>query len=186
VVPFRDHEESRQGGSPGASHPSSGAVAHGPCRPAMVAGGGRGSGGGQPAYSPPIRAQPPRYQTGTDPGAPPSLRSRRCAVCGGRRRLPASLASSGFASHAKHCSPCNEPGRAEQRPARRVMPHGSHACDYRSRGNVIDKDMLRPLQCRMARAALGWTLDETADHSGVNRRTILRYEQRESSMRRRI
>ena len=35
----------------------------------------------------------------------------------------------------------------------------------------------------MARAALGWTLDETADLSGVNRRTILRYEQRESSMR---
>jgi transcriptional regulator with XRE-family HTH domain len=35
----------------------------------------------------------------------------------------------------------------------------------------------------MARAALGWTLDETADTSGVNRRTILRYEQRESSMR---
>lgn len=30
---------------------------------------------------------------------------------------------------------------------------------------------------------MGWTLDEAADASGVNRRTILRYEQRESSMR---
>ena len=35
----------------------------------------------------------------------------------------------------------------------------------------------------MARAALGWTLDETANTSGVNRRTILRYEQSESAMR---
>lgn len=35
----------------------------------------------------------------------------------------------------------------------------------------------------MARAALGWSLDETAVASGVNRRTILRYEQRESTMR---
>lgn len=35
----------------------------------------------------------------------------------------------------------------------------------------------------MARAALGWSLDETAIASSVNRRTILRYEQRESRMR---
>lgn len=41
------------------------------------------------------------------------------------------------------------------------------------------------MQCRMARAALGWSLDEAAAASGVNRRTILRYEQRESAMRRR-
>jgi DNA-binding XRE family transcriptional regulator len=31
-------------------------------------------------------------------------------------------------------------------------------------------------QCRMARAALTWTLDDLARRSGVNRRTILNFE----------
>lgn len=31
-------------------------------------------------------------------------------------------------------------------------------------------------QCRMARAGLGWTLDDLAKASGVNRRTILNFE----------
>jgi DNA-binding XRE family transcriptional regulator len=31
-------------------------------------------------------------------------------------------------------------------------------------------------QCRMARAGLSWTLDDLARHSGVNRRTILNFE----------
>lgn len=31
-------------------------------------------------------------------------------------------------------------------------------------------------QCRMARAALGWSLDELAAASGVARRTIARFE----------
>jgi transcriptional regulator with XRE-family HTH domain len=35
----------------------------------------------------------------------------------------------------------------------------------------------------MARAALGWTLDELAAATGVSRRAILRYEQGESAMR---
>ena len=35
----------------------------------------------------------------------------------------------------------------------------------------------------MARAALGWSLDELAAHCGVNRWTILRFEQRESVAR---
>lgn len=36
---------------------------------------------------------------------------------------------------------------------------------------------LLPVQCRMARAALGWSLDDLAAAAGVNRKTILRYEQ---------
>lgn len=32
-------------------------------------------------------------------------------------------------------------------------------------------------QCRMARAALGWTLDELAHQSGISRRTIAKFEQ---------
>jgi transcriptional regulator with XRE-family HTH domain len=32
------------------------------------------------------------------------------------------------------------------------------------------------VQCRMARAALGWTLDDLATASGVSRRTIARFE----------
>ena len=35
----------------------------------------------------------------------------------------------------------------------------------------------------MARAALGWSLDALADSSGVNRRTILRFEQQEATTR---
>lgn len=31
-------------------------------------------------------------------------------------------------------------------------------------------------QCRMARAAIGWSLDDLAQHSGVSRRTIAKYE----------
>ena len=31
-------------------------------------------------------------------------------------------------------------------------------------------------QCRMARAGLGWTLDDLAKCSGVNRRSILNFE----------
>ena len=31
-------------------------------------------------------------------------------------------------------------------------------------------------QCRMARAALDWTLDELARRSGVSRRTIVKFE----------
>lgn len=39
------------------------------------------------------------------------------------------------------------------------------------------------MQCRMARSALGWSLDALADASGVNRRTILRFEQCEATTR---
>jgi transcriptional regulator with XRE-family HTH domain len=35
----------------------------------------------------------------------------------------------------------------------------------------------------MARAALGWTLDDLAASAGLSRRAILRYEQGESIMR---
>ena len=45
------------------------------------------------------------------------------------------------------------------------------------------KDVLQPMQCRMARAALGWSLDALAMASGVNRWTILRFEQGESVAR---
>jgi transcriptional regulator with XRE-family HTH domain len=31
-------------------------------------------------------------------------------------------------------------------------------------------------QCRMARAALGWSLDDLARHSGVSRRTVAKFE----------
>jgi DNA-binding XRE family transcriptional regulator len=36
--------------------------------------------------------------------------------------------------------------------------------------------MMDATQCRMARAGLGWTLDDLAKASGVNRRTILNFE----------
>ena len=36
------------------------------------------------------------------------------------------------------------------------------------------------VQCRMARAALGWTLDDLAAASGVGRRTVARFEAKES------
>jgi transcriptional regulator with XRE-family HTH domain len=38
---------------------------------------------------------------------------------------------------------------------------------------------VRPMnitQCRMARAALGWTLDDLASASGVGRRTVAKFE----------
>lgn len=47
----------------------------------------------------------------------------------------------------------------------------------------MTKEALLPIQCRMARAALGWSLDALADASGVNRWTILRFEQGESVAR---
>lgn len=42
---------------------------------------------------------------------------------------------------------------------------------------------LLPVQCRMARAALGWSLDALSEESGVNRWTILRFEQGETAPR---
>jgi transcriptional regulator with XRE-family HTH domain len=36
---------------------------------------------------------------------------------------------------------------------------------------------MQPRQCRMARAALDWTLNQLATASGVSRRTIIRFEQ---------
>ncbi len=45
------------------------------------------------------------------------------------------------------------------------------------------EDVLSPIQCRMARAALGWSLDALAEESGVNRWTILRFENGESVTR---
>lgn len=36
---------------------------------------------------------------------------------------------------------------------------------------------LQPVQCRMARAALDWSLVQLADAAGVDRKTILRFEQ---------
>ena len=36
--------------------------------------------------------------------------------------------------------------------------------------------MMDATQCRMARAGLGWTLDDLAEASAVNRRTILNFE----------
>ena len=36
--------------------------------------------------------------------------------------------------------------------------------------------MMRPSQCRMARAALNWALRDLEKKSGVNRNTISRYE----------
>ncbi len=48
------------------------------------------------------------------------------------------------------------------------------------KGVVIATRELLPVQCRMARAALGWSLDQLADIAGVNRKTILRFEQGET------
>ena len=42
------------------------------------------------------------------------------------------------------------------------------------------------VQCRMARAALGWTLDDLAAASGVSRRTIARFEAGESVLPARV
>jgi DNA-binding XRE family transcriptional regulator len=38
------------------------------------------------------------------------------------------------------------------------------------------------LQCRMARAALGWALDDLAKAAGINKRTIMRHESGETVM----
>lgn len=43
--------------------------------------------------------------------------------------------------------------------------------------------VLQPMQCRLARVALGWSLDEAAAAIGISRRAILRFEQGESSPR---
>ena len=48
---------------------------------------------------------------------------------------------------------------------------------------LIASDRLHPLQCRMARAALGWSLDDLATAAGVERKTILRFEQGATDMR---
>ncbi len=44
------------------------------------------------------------------------------------------------------------------------------------KGIVLTADTLTPAQCRMARAALQWSLDETAKAAGVSYRTIFRLE----------
>jgi transcriptional regulator with XRE-family HTH domain len=44
-------------------------------------------------------------------------------------------------------------------------------------------DILLPVQSRMARAALDWSLDSLAAASGVNRKTILRFEREDASTR---
>ena len=48
------------------------------------------------------------------------------------------------------------------------------------KGVIIAEDSLLPVQSRMARAALGWSLDALAARCGVSRRAILRFEQGES------
>jgi transcriptional regulator with XRE-family HTH domain len=53
-----------------------------------------------------------------------------------------------------------------------------------SRGFVIQSETLQPSQCRMARAALQWSLDDVQAASGVSRRTVLRLEQNLSIQRR--
>src|SRR5690349_16519451 len=75
------------------------------------------------------------------------------------------------------------------------MPPGSHAGSLpirkgllipfwgASRRFVIAGHVLLPVQCRMARAALGWSLDKLAETSGVNRKTILRFERDEAATR---
>lgn len=42
------------------------------------------------------------------------------------------------------------------------------------------------VQCRMARVALDWTLDDLASASGVSRRTIARFEAGESVLPARV
>lgn len=51
------------------------------------------------------------------------------------------------------------------------------------KGVCIAAHDLQPVQCRMARAALGWSLNELAAAAGVNRKTVLRFEQGESTPR---
>ena len=45
------------------------------------------------------------------------------------------------------------------------------------KGVAIAADDLLPVQSRMARAALGWSVDQLAAAAGVDRKTILRFEQ---------
>jgi transcriptional regulator with XRE-family HTH domain len=45
---------------------------------------------------------------------------------------------------------------------------------------------LKIVQCRMARAALGWSLDDLAAASGVSRRTLARFEAGETVLPARI
>lgn len=45
---------------------------------------------------------------------------------------------------------------------------------------------MKPEQCRMARAALRWSLTDLASASGVSRRTILRFEAGEAVMPARV
>jgi transcriptional regulator with XRE-family HTH domain len=45
---------------------------------------------------------------------------------------------------------------------------------------------LKIVQCRMARAALGWSLDDLAAASGVSRRTIARFEAGELALPARV
>lgn len=47
------------------------------------------------------------------------------------------------------------------------------------KGVRIAADDLLPVQCRMARAALGWSLDDVAAAAGVNRKTVLGFERGE-------
>ena len=44
------------------------------------------------------------------------------------------------------------------------------------KGVYLAAETLTPAQCRMARAALQWSLDDAAAAAGVSRRTILRLE----------
>lgn len=44
------------------------------------------------------------------------------------------------------------------------------------KGVFLPPEGFSPAQCRMARAALQWSLDEAAAAAGVSRRTILRLE----------
>jgi DNA-binding XRE family transcriptional regulator len=46
----------------------------------------------------------------------------------------------------------------------------------RQAGKFTTSDSMNRTQCRMARAALSWTVDQLAAASGANRRTVLRFE----------
>jgi transcriptional regulator with XRE-family HTH domain len=41
---------------------------------------------------------------------------------------------------------------------------------------VSEKAFMNVQQCKMARAALGWSLDDLAERSGVGRRTCAKFE----------
>lgn len=51
------------------------------------------------------------------------------------------------------------------------------------KGVVIAGQPLEPVQCRMARAALGWSLVDLATAAAVDRKTVLRFEQGERNPR---